>query len=106
MVHKSFRSFVSRLFQTRRHPSPRRDRQVRRTSSAAEVLEVRSLLAATVLSTETLLFDPTPSQPANGDEFGVGLCWLSGNRNFVGTALMRGKGRHPVEKSRHRAAKV
>jgi hypothetical protein len=34
------------------------------------------------------------------------LCWLSGNRNFVWTALMRGKGRHPVEKSRHRAAKV
>jgi hypothetical protein len=35
-----------------------------------------------------------------------GVCWLSGNRNFVWTALMRGKGRHPVEKSRHRAAKV
>jgi hypothetical protein len=34
------------------------------------------------------------------------MCWLSGNRNFVWTALMRGKGRHPVEKSRHRAAKV
>jgi hypothetical protein len=36
----------------------------------------------------------------------VFVCWLSGNRNFVWTALMRGKGRHPVKKSRHRAAKV
>jgi hypothetical protein len=36
----------------------------------------------------------------------VAVLWLSGKKNFVGAALMRGKGQHPVEKSRHRAAKV
>ncbi|MFN5300033.1 MAG: SdrD B-like domain-containing protein [Planctomycetaceae bacterium] len=36
------------------------------------MLEVRSLLTASVLSTETMLFDPSPAQPSSGDEVAVG----------------------------------
>jgi hypothetical protein len=34
------------------------------------------------------------------------LSSLSGNRNFVGTTLVKETVRHPVKKSRHRAAKI
>jgi hypothetical protein len=35
----------------------------------------------------------------SGDGHGLLLCWLTGSGNVVGTALMRGKGRYPVEQS-------
>ncbi|MFN8857262.1 MAG: hypothetical protein ACK50P_16980, partial [Planctomycetaceae bacterium] len=49
-----------------------RRKAVRRSRIAIESLESRSLLTATVLASEPMLFDPTPAQPQSGDELAVG----------------------------------
>lgn len=68
MIRRSLRSLLSGMFRA----AGMRRKAVRRSRIAIESLESRSLLTATVLASEPMLFDPTPAQPQSGDELAVG----------------------------------